>query len=191
MINPAADLSCPTCGSANTQKVSIAHDAGSSSSTSRGGGLTLSHRGGVGVFGGGGVTHGSTALARKLAPPPSIEETVTGKAGSVAVVLVIGFLVVGNVDLSTNARVIIGIVAVAVIFSVFSALDTWLHGAERARWEKLFVCLRCGHIWERADHDRSYAPLVPPAPSNCKWCGESVDVDKSIFCPKCGGGVWS
>lgn len=187
----AATFTCPSCASENTQRLSLAHSAGTLSSMGGGVGLSLS-RSGVGVAGGAGRSTGTTDLAKELAPPPPFEKFAYWRSGCLSV-LVAGAVGIGvqfvGFTLSPDGQEYL-------IFGVAGGvmLLLWLgHLAARrdyeakrpealARWEHSFICLRCAHVWEAGAAQVAEATA---SQKTCEGCGTPAP-SHARFCTSCG-----
>lgn len=128
-------------------------------------GVTGSHNVGAGTTSGFGTTSGSTTLAAMLAPPPRpVQETPTdssGCAGFCGVILLIIFVFWQSHTLSDTVACLLAALPALGVWSTISQnqeaaksakdgypelVATWER--KMARWNRLFFCARCGHVYE-------------------------------------------
>jgi hypothetical protein len=158
------DLRCPKCNSTDLKKVSLAHEEGLFRSEGR------TRLRAVVVAGGGpdlvvgrATTHGTqqSALSKKLAPPVKWSYLkVTG--WSVLLFVCVGWLVFYVNTVATNATTVSSapLTLFALIYSAIFALLlflVWRHNhssyqTQYARWDKSFICERCGTVSQQVLH---------------------------------------
>jgi hypothetical protein len=153
------DLRCPKCNSTDLKKVSLVYEEGliRSNARTRIRGVLVGS-GGPDVVVGSATTKGShqTALSKGLRPPRkwSYVRLVVG----FAVVSIIALVVyVHNVMTSSSVSSASPVKLYGWIGSclfVFSVLLVWRHNqfsypAQYGRWERAFVCERCGRVGEQ------------------------------------------
>jgi hypothetical protein len=143
-------MKCPYCESEDCKKVSLVFEAGTSAGSFAGVGAAGAGYSGGSALGGGvsvGNTSNQTLLAQRLAPPAKPDASVAIAAGLVTfVALIFGF----------SGRSVSGVVLAVAAINGLVAVFAGLVYSERqksypillARWQDLWMCLRCGRQWE-------------------------------------------
>ncbi len=156
---------CPKCGSNQTQSVPMAYACGSSSGSTRGGGV---------VFAGGDImpvpmmtkTKSQTDFAKSLAPPTPAKDNT----GWTAVLLVVCLTFLVPIAVMINSSVgcwIVGVLAgllicgaafvIAMQLRRVRTYNRQVHPVAMAKWQNSWVCLQCGSRFypPGIDHDES------------------------------------
>ena len=155
-------MTCPQCGSDSSVTFEMANASGTSSGKLSG--LTYSHGGGLGGFGG--KTSQQTQIAARTAPPRQPTSSATAFAivgGIISFSMLVSFISDPSLSLAVGCVAAIGTVV---------ALFKWLNkNAEKDReryeqqiraWRRSAICMRCGHLWVRwLSVDRSREDLMP------------------------------
>jgi len=143
-------ITCPACHASNVMRQRMVHDAGTSATTTTTTGVG-------GVVGGGGVAPGAfaasssgtqqSALAKKCAPPE--KEPVVSVFVVAAIILFFGLLVMESGGV-VRIWVTLGLAG----FCVFGAITGLVQNrteypAKLVAYERRWICLTCGHAWER------------------------------------------
>lgn len=143
-----ADLTCPSCKSDATQKLSLVFENGISdvNTTSRSVGIGVG-RGGLAVGGGKTKTQGTsqTAASQKAAPPAK-------KPYLKPLLYIFGAMVIASLFLKgpilspiVTLAWIGGSIAYVVITRKYNS-EIW--PAQYAQWDRSFVCTRCSHTFQ-------------------------------------------
>lgn len=153
MIN----VTCPHCGSENTQSIPVLMASGMSHGTIAGGGISYSGGGGFGGHTFSGGTTNISVLARRfmLPPPPSSKEGMLIIGILIAVVAL--FCVMIAVGISQPEPVgcgfVTGLISLPFFFIYFSDRKTlpsrrtqWAE--RRAYLDRAWFCHRCGADWD-------------------------------------------
>jgi hypothetical protein len=145
---------CPACQAANVMRQRMVHDSGTSTTTSTTTGVG-------GVVGSGGVAPGvfaasssgqqQSALAKKCAPPA--KEPVIGPIVMAVVIFLITLPIAGR-NYGGWDWISLSIGGAISAFCVFGAVVGFIENrtklpAKLAEYEKKWICLTCGHTWER------------------------------------------
>ena len=148
----SADLKCPNCSSENVQSVKVAHQIGKSSVNVSGGSLGWGRNSGF--------TLGSHKLSgtqqnefsQSIAPPKSPDEVFTTKVSCLGLIVIVVFTAMLSTaaKLEDNTATTLGVIFIftfligqALSYSSYKKKYT----RELAKWERNFICLRCGHIY--------------------------------------------
>lgn len=153
---------CPKCGSENTQLVSLVHEGQTKSATSRTSGSGLNYSGhDIGAIAGTArtTTNSRTMLGSRAAPPD--KRPLTGPGATLglsffAALLIGGFVgIIGPDTAALAVGLIVGLGAAAVTmyenrvnrrYNNFEWPDLY------RRWQRLFLCHRCGEQFEPLGH---------------------------------------
>lgn len=151
------DVSCPHCGSENTQSIPVLMASGMSHGTIAGGGISYSGGGGLGGHTFSGGTTNISVLARRFMMPPA----PTSKGGVLVTAVLLAFfgfffLVIGLATAqegSGGCGVFLGLVALPFFLVYFSDKKTLPF--RRAQWaerraylDRAWFCHRCGADWD-------------------------------------------
>jgi hypothetical protein len=143
-------FSCPSCGSENTQKISLLYQSGTTNVRlgSIGVGGTGTGHLGIGVGATGGCAQSD--LARQYAPPKKLDPST-----QMGCLIVIGVILTPIMYALTDSKIfavfvlIIFIAAVALLYNHAERHNTKVFPQQFAEWDKKFLCLRCGVIFNR------------------------------------------
>ena len=156
------DFRCPQCNSTDLKKLSVAYQEGIShvSAHTRLRGVVVGSDGPDLVVGSG-TTKGiqQTAISKAVAPPTrwSYKRLV---GWSVLAFVVAGWIVFYTNTVTTNSESILSIpltLYIVVALGIFAVIVTyfWKHNAgyrlKLAKWNRSFLCNRCGNISEQAN----------------------------------------
>lgn len=145
-------FNCPECGSDSTQKAKVLYESGTSTSTTTMAGIGVGTGGKVGIGVGAGRGISQSELAKKLSPP--------AKSGPIAFWL---FLLISGMIFFLFAIILflIGHIGPGVYFMLLAVgfgMPGYIglkkendkqarYNDEYPRWEQLWYCSRCGHIF--------------------------------------------
>jgi hypothetical protein len=158
------DLRCPKCNSTDLKKVSLAHEEGLFRSEGRTRLRAIAvGSGGPDLVVGRATTRGTgqSALSKKLTPPVKWSYLkVIGR--SVLLFVCVGWLVFYVNSVATNATTVSStpLTLFGLIYGAIFALLlflVWRHNhssyqTQYARWDKSFICERCGTVSQQALH---------------------------------------
>jgi hypothetical protein len=143
----SADLSCPSCKSEATQKLSLIFENGLSdvNTTSRSVGIGIG-RGGLAVGGGKTKTEGTsqTAASQRAAPPAK-------KPYLKPLLYLFGGMIVANMFLRgpvLGPVVVIAWIGLSIAYVINAKkhnTDVW--PVQKAEWDRSFLCTRCSHTF--------------------------------------------
>jgi len=138
---PQSVFACPSCGSDNYTKVSLAYAQGTSSISSTTTGIGLA-AGGFGVGGASTTGQQQSVLAQKLKPPTD----PSGAIGCLIVLCVILFFS-GAISGGWAPMMVFVIPCIVLLVAKINSVPKYLESM--AQWQKLFICLRCGTLFRR------------------------------------------
>src|ERR1051326_5517177 len=135
---------CPRCGSANVAKASLLHEQGISVSARGSVGIAFTGDGDLGFVQGSSRGVSQSELSRRLAPP--VRQSTAGAVAACVLLgggaAVIGGLLVGTwLALSLLVVAVVGAVAIDGGRRPISEAE---YRQQRAKWDRLYVCSRCG-----------------------------------------------
>lgn len=133
--------SCPSCGSENTQKISILYDSGTSKSAAAGvafGGGAM----GIGALSG----YTRSSLAASISPPQK-RSSSTLIFGIMVMTVFCAALLASSGWLCVLVVVIIGVAASILVWIGNNRDNKRYFEPEFSEWGKRFFCLRCGRIF--------------------------------------------
>ncbi len=146
---PASPTKCSKCDSNNTQSFEMAWQTGTSGGTIKagtiGGGTA-----GFGVASTSGKTSSQSLLAEQLAPPTPPTTNALAVFGLPVAGFIVGLL---QIPILGTAPVVllplVGFVGGIVISQ--SQIKKAMPAFEKlyARWQRSWICLKCGHAWQR------------------------------------------
>lgn len=159
-VNPV-DFSCPNCKSTDLRKLSLAYQEGISqiNARTRLRGVVVGSDGPDLVVGSGKTKGIQQTAASKTAGPPIKWSYVKLAGWSVLLFVAIGWIVFYANTVTTNSQtvasvplVVYAIVAGCIVISLFAGF--WRHNhatypRQYAKWDRSFVCNRCGRISEQ------------------------------------------
>jgi hypothetical protein len=154
-LTPVPAGSCPQCGSNHVQKVTLAYETGSSTSTAIVVGATTYGTAAGGVAAG----QQQSLLASRLKPPenPDVKAGQWGCATTILVAIV-GFALAAGGAAAVGSGVFTAFVAAPcvgiIVFLLLRLVAMPDYESRLASWDRQWICLRCGAVFER----------WPPAP---------------------------
>jgi hypothetical protein len=152
---------CPSCDSENTTKCSVAYQTGTS--TGSFGGIGIDLQGDIGGFGG--VSSSQTLFAQSLSPPKVPNSNplgliLLGIGGLTVLLLVLQAGLSDDSDAHNNGiSILITIVGILLIIMGIFMLSTDhmrklnLHNVALIKWERQWICMRCGTKFEPKKSD--------------------------------------
>ena len=144
------DLACPSCGSENTQKLSLTVGGGTLSNKA----LTIGGSQGGGLLAASTSSSSTTKLAEAHAPPQ--KRSIFGTFGCC-------MLLAALVAAFTSSTAIAFGLGIAVIWVILNMIhNAKVYPPALARWQKLYLCLRCSELFTPKQID---ADATPPKAS--------------------------
>lgn len=135
-MSGSAHYDCVSCGSGDTQRVSLAYDLGSTRGRSVTRAGDMFSRSGYGAITG---TDTHTLLAGRIRPPRS-HRVLAGSFVVLSLTLYVEALV-------HSRALLYGVWVPALAYAGWARWRNRQLAEEKDLWERQFVCLRCGHIF--------------------------------------------
>lgn len=147
-------LVCPSCQSEDVKSLSVVFLAGLSKAKGSVGGVGIGLGGGVGF--GAGLSDGTnqTYLSKRAAPPPKCNVRGWGCLMSTGIIiLIIYFLAEGFKGFLKDPSFTLLLASILFIVGSFGSIKANEYNSKtwpilRNKWEKSFMCLRCGTMFK-------------------------------------------
>lgn len=136
-------MRCPSCESENCQRAQVAHELGTSSVSMQGEAFGIASGGSFGVGTVRGRGQVQSGLAARIAPPgqASLGCLANLALWSAATLIALAYFWKGWL-------VVPGLVLLVIWYRSFGRYQAGIDAENRAAWERRWICLKCGHIWE-------------------------------------------
>lgn len=151
------NFQCPSCGTTDVMKCSVAYEqgktSGKTSSSGVGLGVTMSGKVGVGVGSSSGKVNSITDFAQKCAPPERPKGCVAlGCLGMVVISVIVsslgGVLWKKGSDEGTVFWVILVIIMIALLLKYVHPKEDKEYQSKVSDWDSKWVCMRCSSFFK-------------------------------------------